>query len=137
MTRDSTAAAPVYSMDSKALTRARSLSGIYRCTAAWRMVALLVPKNPHRPRLASIRGYGSQSSSMSMASYTMYTRKAKPYRFFSGISIRYCTKPPTVRPRNSATENREYMAAVMPGNVRKNATRMGEYPLPTPLVTAM
>lgn len=74
---------------------------------------------------------------MSMASYTMYTRKAKPYRFFSGISIRYCTKPPTVRPRNSATENREYMAAVMPGNVRKNATRMGEYPLPTPLVTAM
>ena len=39
--------------------------------------------------------------------------------------------------RNSATENREYMAAVMPGNVRKNATRMGEYPLATPLVTAM
>ena len=41
------------------------------------------------------------------------------------MSTRYCTALPMVRPANSATENREYMAAVMPGIVRKNATRIG------------
>ena len=108
------------------MTRARSRSGMYRCTAAWRMVALLMPRKPHRPRLTSIRGYGSHSRNRSTVSYSIYTRNAKPYFFFSGISVRYCTIPPRLRPRNSARDSREYMVAVMPGKVRKKATRMGE-----------
>ena len=51
--------------------------------------------------------------------------------------IRYCNALPIDRPTNSTTENAEYMAAVKPGNVRKNATKTGEKPLATPLVTAI
>ena len=64
-------------------------------------------------------------------------KNTKPYFFLSGSLSRYCTALPTVRPANSTTENAAYMAAVKPGNVRKKATKMGEKPLATPLVTAM
>ncbi len=40
--------------------------------------------------------------------------------------MRYCTAPPRLRPRNSATEKREYMAALNPGAVRKKAIKRGE-----------
>ena len=57
---------------------------------------------------------------------------------FSGFNLSlYAKVPPILLPINSAAEKSEYMAAVIPAAVLKNATRSGLYPFPTPLVKAI